>query len=147
LSLGPVASLASDAGDHIKTVDGSFEEVFQNMQDAVINTGLVIDYVGHVNKMLERTSGVAGEGKSPYLSARYFQFCSSTLTHDAVSADVKNLAMCPYVIFAYETQARPGKISVGYREPVLTSSVKSKTIAAKVRTLLQKIIDAAGPSD
>ncbi len=34
------ASLAVDLADRIKTVDGEFEPVFQDLQDAVINRGL-----------------------------------------------------------------------------------------------------------
>jgi len=142
-SLYPLVSSASDQGIQIKTVDGSYEEVFQTLQDAVIDRGLVIDYVGHVDKMLERTAAVAGKEGTPYLHARYFQFCSAPLTHEAVSADVSNLAVCPLIVFAFETKAAPGKISVGFRELGMSTSSGSRADTAKLNSLLQSVIDAA----
>jgi uncharacterized protein (DUF302 family) len=145
--LAPVTAQAAEPGDFIKTVEGNFEEVFQDIQDEVVNKGLVIDYVGHVDTMLERTAEASGRDQSPYLNARYLQFCSSALTHEAVAADTQNLSMCPYLVFAYETRDKPGTVSVGFREPNLTASEKSQAVAAKVRGLLQGIMDTAVTSN
>ncbi len=150
MSAAPVIVSAGEPGDTIKTVTGDFDEVFADLQDLVINRGLVIDYVGHVDKMLERTAEAAkGSGSSsgvaPYLNARYMQFCSSALTHEAVEADAQNMAMCPYLVFAYETKADPGRISVGYRQITLAPSPASQAAQAKVHDLLQAIVnDAVG---
>ncbi len=145
ISVAPAAGLAGEPGDTIKTVTGDFEEVFGDLQDAVINRGLVIDYVGHVATMLERTVEAAkgSDAKVPYLNARYLQFCSSALTHEAVDADVQNLAMCPYLVFAYETRVEPGKISVGYRQISLTPSPASQAAQAKVENLLESVVKEA----
>jgi len=139
----PQTAMSAEPGDNIKTVEANFAQVFQDLQDEVVNKGLVIDYIGHVDTMLERTSEASGVEKSPYLHAKYFQFCSSALTHEAVAADSQNLAMCPYLVFAYETRAKPGTVSVGFREPTLTSSEKSQAAATKVRNLLQGIVEAS----
>lgn len=141
--LNPASTVAAEQGQYLKTVDASFDQVFQDLQDEVINKGLVIDYTGHVDTMLQRTAEVSGVEKSPYLKAKYFHFCSSSLTHEAAAADTRNIAMCPYLIFAYETQAKPGTVSIGFHEPNLTSSAESQAVASKIRDLLRGIVEAS----
>ena len=143
--IAPATVLGSEPSDTIKTVTGDFDEVFGDLQDAVINRGLVIDYVGDVGKMLERTAEAAkgSDTKAPYLNARYLQFCSAVLTHEAVGADVHNLAMCPYVVFAYQTRAAPGQVSVGYRQVTLAPAATSQAAQAKVHDLLQAVVNEA----
>lgn len=132
--------------EYTKTIAAEFDVVFADLQDTIINKGLVIDYVGNVDNMLERTSGAAESvtttgQKSPYLHAKYLQFCSSKLTHKAVSADPQNLAICPYIFFIYETRSNPGNITVGYRPPVFGPSKRSKKIKVEVLEFLQGIVD------
>ncbi len=128
--------------------DAPFEEVFQDLEDAVINQGMVIDYVGHVNEMLVRTADVvlenAGDGeKSPYLNAKFILFCSAALTHQAVRANQHNLATCPYVIFAYQTHKRPERTIVGYRNPEMGVPGPTRQVMEKVKQLLEKVVAEA----
>lgn len=141
----PATVLGGEPAETIKTATGDFDEVFGDLQDAVINRGLVIDYVGDVGKMLERTADAAksADTRVPYLHARYLQFCSSALTHEAVDADVHNLTMCPYVVFAYQTRARPDEVSVGYRQVELAASPASQAAQTKVHDLLKAVVDEA----
>ncbi|MEM7635248.1 MAG: DUF302 domain-containing protein [Pseudomonadota bacterium] len=145
VSTAPATVLAGEPAKTIKTVTGDFDEVFGDLQDAVINRGLVIDYVGDVGKMLERTAEAAtgSDTAAPYLNARYLQFCSAAITHEAVGADVHNLAMCPYLIFAYQTRAEPGEVSVGYRQVTLAPSAASQAAQTKVHNLLQAVVNEA----
>ena len=127
---------------------GNFEDVWKDLKDAVVNRGLVIDYVGHVDKMLERTSGAAQSvtasgSQSPYLHARYLQFCSSKLTHASVSANPYNLSICPYVVFAFEAKTKPGEIIVGFRRPIPGPSKLTRTAFAKIEALLEGIAKEA----
>lgn len=144
--LAPAGAQTSEENPHAKTIKASFEDVMLELQDAVIGRGLVIDYTGHVDKMLERTADAAGsvtaEGSpSPYLNAKYIQFCSAKLTHEAVSANPQNLSICPYLVFVYETKAEPGTVHVGYRQPVFGPSKASKGISEKINAFLQEIVD------
>ena len=143
--VAPATVLGGEPAKTIKTVTGDFDEVFGDLQDAVINRGLVIDYVGDVGQMLERTADAAkgSDTKAPYLKARYLQFCSAVLTHEAVGADVHNLAMCPYVVFAYQTRAKPDEVSVGYRQVTLAPAAPSQAAQAKVHDLLQAVVNEA----
>jgi hypothetical protein len=141
VAVSTTASLAVDLADRIKTVDSEFETVFHDLQDAVINRGLSIVYLGHIDKMLDRTAAAAvGGAASPYLHARYFQFCSASLTHQSLRADPRNIAMCPFLLFAYETVREPGKISIGYRAPDLAPGEASDAVGVKVHAYLAEII-------
>ena len=130
------------------TKQGVFEDVRDDLKDAIINHGFVVDYVGHFNTMLLRTSKAAGsvtaDGiKSPYKNAQYMQFCAAKLTHQAISADPRNIANCPYVVFVYELGYAPGKITVGYRLPAVGPTRTSKRVAKKIEALLDSIVEEA----
>jgi uncharacterized protein (DUF302 family) len=141
VSSAPAAQLDGFA---VYSKQGEFTEVLQDLQDAIVNRGYVIDFIGHVDMMLERTSQAAGsvtsEGvKSPYKNAKVLQFCSAKLTHEAVSANPLSIGICPYVTFVIETKAEPGKITVGYRRPISGPSKASKKAFAKIEALLDEI--------
>lgn len=146
ISAGPPV-MAKDAHPHFEK-QGNFADVFQDLSDAIINRGFVIDFVGHVDTMLERTSDVSKSvtetgSRTPYLNAKYIQFCSAKLTHEAVSANPYNVVICPHVIFAFEDKTKPGRIVVGYRRPVPGPSRLSKRAFAKVDDVLMGIINEA----
>lgn len=140
-----VAGAAEQPGYKVLTKKAAFGDVEFDLKDAIVNRGLVIDYTGYVGKMLARTSGaVAGkDAESPYLHARYYQFCSAKLTHDAVSADPLNISICPYVVFLIELKSEPGVIRVGYRRPFAGASAESHKAVAKVEALLNDVITEA----
>ena len=147
-----LGTAGATAGDHktytTYTTQGAFNDVMQDLQDAVVNRGYVIDFVGHVDAMLERTSETVGSvteagSKSPYINAKYVQFCSAKLTHEAISASPMNLTICPNVVFAYETRSAPGKVTVGYRRPAGGPSKKTRKILAKIEDMLDGIAKEA----
>ena len=131
----------------VKTT-AEFDDVFISVQDAIINKGYNIDYVGHLNQMLKRTSKTVGsvteEGSpSPYKHAKFMQFCSASLTHEAISANPQNVAICPYVIFVYETKAEPGIVHVGFRRPISGPSKRSRQAFAKIEAMLTSVVTEA----
>lgn len=144
MGLSTASAMSDDRTSVEYTVAGAFDDVVFDLENAVVGEGLVIDYVGHVNSMLERTSEVvdgAGNGeKSPYVGAVYMHFCSAALTHAAVSADPANIAICPYIVFAYETHAQPGTVHVGYRRPLAGDSEATVAALANIEALLDQIV-------
>lgn len=130
------------AGITSKTKNGAYEDVMQDLQDAIINKGFVIDYIGNVDDMLKRTGGTVGS-ESPYLAAKYLHFCSAQLTHAAVEADPLNLAVCPYVVFVYEAKAQPGTIVVGYRDMPNGANEASTSAIDEIEKLLDEVIAEA----
>ncbi len=142
------AMAADDLGYRVHVKTGKFEDVRDDLKDAIVDKGFVIDYVGHFNAMLERTAEETGSvtalgAKSPYKNAEYMQFCPSKLTHEAVSATPFAIANCPIAIFVYEVAAEPGKIQVGYRLPVATPSKVMRQVNEKLVALLDEIAKKA----
>ena len=139
LLLGAMQASAQPIGYKVTSLKGSFDDVFFELSDAVVNKGLVIDFTGHVGSMLSRTSDAVG-AKSPYRNAKYLQFCSAKLTSAAVTADPTNMAICPFVMFAYETAADAGTVHIGYRRPIGATSKASKVALAQIENLLDEIL-------
>ncbi|MFZ4807351.1 MAG: DUF302 domain-containing protein [Hyphomicrobiaceae bacterium] len=142
------ARASDDLGFRIYTKAGTFAEVREDLQDAIVKRGFVIDYVGHFNDMLERTAVAAGSvtkdgNKSPYREAQYLQFCPAAITHEEVSASPFAIANCPVAVFVYELKSEPAKVHVGFRLPVGSPSRLVKKINDKLVGLLHDIATEA----
>ncbi len=140
---GPVVAETA-AGYKSLVKDGKFDDVLEDLREAILKRGFVIDYVGHFNAMLERTADTAGsvtaQGvKSPYTNAQYLQFCPSKLTHEAVSANPFGIANCPISLFVFELRHEPGKVHVGYRLPLDSPSRMVKDVNGRLTKLLNEI--------
>lgn len=128
--------------------EAKFDDVLEDLREAIVKRGFVIDYVGHFNAMLERTAETAGsvtaQGvKSPYTNAQYLQFCPSKLTHEAVSANPFGIANCPISLFIFELRYEPGKVHVGYRLPLDSPSRMVKEVNGRLTKLLDEIAGEA----
>ena len=97
---------------------------------------------GDSGSMLARTAEV-NESDSPYGNARYFNFCSSSLTHSAVTANAENIAICPYVVYAYQLNDSPETTHIGYRKPAGVGDEASEGILREIEALLRSIVDEA----
>ena len=142
--MGASPAWSQEIGYKLYSKPGKYEDVRDDLKDAIVKRGLVIDYVGQFNTMLERTAEAAGRSaetgrKSPYLNAEFVQFCPSKLTHEAVSANSLAIANCPIAIFVYEVNKEPGKIHVGFRTPVASPSRLSKKVNGQIVELLDGI--------
>ena len=60
------------------SVQAPFEEVSQDLGDAIINHGYKIDYHAFIGDMLKRTAKDVGAKKSLYKDAQFMQFCSAS---------------------------------------------------------------------
>jgi len=114
LLAGLVGAHAQDAAKTY-TSDQPYEDVAASLEDAVVNRGYVIDYHGQIGDMLTRTAVDVGAEKPLYSNAEFIQFCSAVVSRKAMEEDLSNIAFCPYVLFVYEAEEKPGEIVVGYR--------------------------------
>ena len=135
------------ADRYIKTVEGDFEDVMFDLQDAIVNEGLVIERTGDIGEMLERTANAvegakSGEDKT-FTNAKYLLFCSARLTHKATALDPRNISMCPFIVYAYDNPKSPGKVSLGYRNPDFGNLPASDPIVVEVHAYLKAMIDTA----
>lgn len=100
-------------GPHLTAYNGSYEDARFAVENAIINRGLVIDYVSHVGDMLMRTNEDVGGTEHLFSEAEIFLFCSAAVSRQVMEMDPMNIAHCPYGIFVTE---RRGKVTIGYRD-------------------------------
>lgn len=138
----PVA--ASDVDPlHTKTITRAYADVRVDLQNAIINQGLTIDYNGKLGDMLKRTAKDVGAKGDIYVDAEYFTFCSSRLSRKMMDADPKNMGLCPYMMFLFERVGEDGKVTVGYKEMPMRGDSGSQEALKEINTLLQAILDEA----
>ncbi|MEX0369884.1 MAG: DUF302 domain-containing protein [Tateyamaria sp.] len=129
-----LAGAAAHAEDPIVVpFDGSFDDATFAVESAIVDRGLVIDYVSHVGDMLNRTGADVGSDTKLFDAADIFIFCSAILSREVMETDPMNIAHCPYGIFVAE---REGEVMVGYRD-------YPDGEMAKVEDLLQSIVAEA----
>jgi len=80
---------------------GGYALVKENLELAIQERGLVIDYTAHIGNMLERTGKDLGSAKRLYDKAEALQFCSAVVSRGTMEKSVQNIAYCPYVIALY----------------------------------------------
>ena len=105
---------AANAGDiaTVYTYDGSFDDATFGVESAIVDKGLVIDYVSHTGEMLARTAADVGSDTKLFDGADVFLFCSAVVSRKVMESDPMNIAHCPYSIFVTD---QDGSVSVGYR--------------------------------
>lgn len=140
-----VTGLTAAAGQDIRTYSkaGSFDDVRADLENAIINRGLKIEYTGNIAGMLDRTGADVGSTQQIYAAAQFLLFCSAKYSRAMMEADPQNLAFCPYVTFVYETAEKPGEIVVGYRRPSIGGTEASKAALSDVEALLDGIVREA----
>lgn len=131
--LGMIATTGQAQETITLPFDGSFEDATFAVESAIVDRGLVIDYVSHVGEMLNRTGGDVGSDKRIFEAADIFIFCSAVLSREMMETDPLNIAHCPYGIFVAD---QGGDVIVGYRG-------YPNGAMQKVQTLLAEIVDEA----
>ncbi|MCB1342820.1 MAG: DUF302 domain-containing protein [Pseudooceanicola sp.] len=99
----------------IYRTDATYDDVVFELENAITDAGLVVDWVSHVGEMLERTRQDVGSDKVIYERADVYNFCSAVVSRNVMEADPMNIAFCPYGIFVAQLPG-DGQTVVGYRE-------------------------------
>lgn len=114
MAAAALTALPALAGEAITyATSDSFEDASFAVESAIVNRGLVIDYVSHVGEMLNRTAADVGSDVKIFDAADIYLFCSAVLSRKVMEADPMNIAHCPYGVFV---TSREGKVMVGYRD-------------------------------
>jgi len=98
------------------TTDQSFDDIAFDIENAIIDAGLVVSHISHVGEMLERTRADIGSDVVLFAQADVYSFCSAKVSRAVMEADVMNIAFCPYDIFIAELPDKPGQTIIGYRQ-------------------------------
>jgi len=132
-------------GDYMAvfTKPGSFEDVRDAVESAIIDRGMVVNNVSHVGEMLDRTGKDLGDGRQIFLKAEVLEFCSAVVSRKMMEADPDNIVFCPYVISVYVVPDQPGEVRVAYRKPQIVGSPASRESLKAVEELLSGIVKDA----
>jgi uncharacterized protein (DUF302 family) len=84
--------------------DGAFDDATFSVESAILNAGLVIDYVSHTGEMLARTGADLGSEVTIFDAADVFLFCSAVVSRRVMEVDPMNIVHCPYSIFVADQQ-------------------------------------------
>ncbi|PTX54478.1 uncharacterized protein (DUF302 family) [Litoreibacter ponti] len=109
--------------------DGSFDDATFAVESAIVDRGLVIDFVSHVGDMLNRTGADVGSDAALFEAADIFVFCSAVLSREVMEADPMNIAFCPYGIFVAD---QGDGVVVGYRTYPEGEMKKVETLLAEI---------------
>lgn len=110
--LVPVTALFADEA-FIYPFDGSFDDATFAVESAIVDQGLVIDYVSHVGEMLNRTGSDVGSDAVIFKNADIFLFCSAVISRQVMEKDPMNITHCPYGIFVMEND---DGVMVGHKD-------------------------------
>ncbi len=147
LATGLVTTTALAKNGSIKSYqfEATFDDALFDLKEALTNKGLVVDHEARVANMLNRTAKDVGATTTVYKHGMVVEFCSATLSRRAMEADPLNMAFCPYTMFVYETMAKPGTITIGYKILDGASSPKSKKALDDVNKIMDSMVrEAAG---
>lgn len=142
-ALPGAAAAWADKATKTFTAKKSFEDAKFDLTNAITDKGLTIDATGHIAAMLARTGADVGSTKPIYKAAEYVTFCSAKLSRQMMEADAGNMGLCPYVMFVYETVAKPGEVTVGYRRLPDDGSDASKAAFKEINALLEGLAKEA----
>jgi len=134
------SAAATTKSENRLKIKSSYQDIKFEIENAIINKGFVIDFNGNIAKMLENTANTVDNPKTVFKNAEFWQFCSSKITRRLVEQNPANLTFCPFVIYAFETTADPGIVSIGFRPLHTTGIGYNKRIVEEVNNLLHSIV-------
>jgi len=127
----------------LRTTTEVFENVMDNVRDAIADRGIKINTISHIGHMLTRTAADVGGTRVVYKDAEAIEFCSSTISRATMEADPHNISYCPYIIAIYVITEQPDTVYVSYRKPPLVGNQASMDALKVVGDLLDGIVNDA----
>ena len=118
-----------------------YEDVMQNVKDAIIGRGLNISDVLSASEMLNRTGHDLGYDKNVFEHAETIAFCSAALSHQLVVINPSNMVLCPFTISVYQLSGDKDTVHVTYRTP--EAGKESAEVIDKIEQLIKSIIQEA----
>lgn len=129
-----------DSYMRLYTVQGSFEDVRDDVEMAITDRGMKINNVSHIGNMLARTGKDIGATRQIFGQAEALEFCSATVSRRMMEADPHNIVFCPYIIYVYTLPGEKDRVYVAFRRPLPVGSPESRAALAAVEKLLTEIV-------
>lgn len=139
LAILALATTAS-ATPVVSKTTGTFDEIKENLTNALTNRGMVVNNIAHIGDMLARTGKDLGKTDPVYLKAEAVEFCSATISRKTMEANPHNIAYCPYAIAIYVLPKEPKTVYVTYRKPTGGDDKASKASLGEVEKLLRDLV-------
>lgn len=127
----------------LRSTKDDFENIRDNIKDAIADRGIKINNISHIGNMLARTAAAVGGSKLVYKEAEALEFCSSTISRAMMEADPHNISYCPYIIAIYVIPEEAETVYVSYRKPPLVGDQASMDSLKTVGDLLDGIVNDA----
>lgn len=131
---------AAGATAVVNKTTGTFEEVKDNLVNALTNRGMVVNNVAHIGDMLARTGKDLGKAAPVYTKAEAIEFCSATISRKTMEVNPHNIAYCPYAIAIYILPKEPKTVYVTYRKPTGGDTKASRASLDQVEQLLRDLV-------
>jgi len=100
------------------SVQGDYDEVWEDLKMALNERGLVVSSVSHVGEMIDRTGRALGRTRKVFGKANVMEFCSAVISRDMLEQNAHLIAFCPYQIMVYSLPDNERKIYLSYRRPI-----------------------------
>jgi uncharacterized protein (DUF302 family) len=129
----------------IYSVQGDYDEVWQDLEMALEERGLVISSISHVGEMIDRTGQALGRTREVFSRAKVMAFCSAVISRDMLEKNPHLIAFCPYEITVYSLPGEAGKIYLSYRRPIWKNEGDQQVLDAVVQLtdgIIQDVVDA-----
>jgi uncharacterized protein (DUF302 family) len=143
LSIAAFSSTTAQAGGDylvVKSKQGNFEDVRDDLVNAIESRGIKINHSNYIAEMLQRTGKDLGASKQVYVQGEQVEFCKANLSRAQMEADPSNMVFCPYIISVYTTPTDAQKVQVAYRKPLAPGASKATQQALKeIEKLLEEI--------
>lgn len=137
-------TLVKETADRrIYSIDGEYAFYREMLEDAISAEGLVVNAIGNISGMLERTGADLGATTVLYLHAESFEFCSAVYSRRMMEADPHSIVFCPYVVTIYELADEPGIVYMGFKRLPRTGNPAIDAANDEVDALKDRIIDQA----
>lgn len=117
LALSPVPALAGADHLYVQTKAARYEDVRDDVVNAIEGRGIRINHHNYIAEMLARTGKDLGATHQVYVQGEQVEFCKSNLSRAQMEADPANMVFCPYIISIYTVPEKPGVVHVAYRIP------------------------------
>jgi len=127
----------------IYSITGEFDFYREMVEFAITDEAMVINAVGRIAEMLDRTGTDLGIGERVYLNGESLEFCSALLSRRMMEADPHSIVFCPYVIAIYELVDEPGTVYVGYQRVPLVGDEATRKALQDVEDLLDRVVNNA----
>jgi uncharacterized protein (DUF302 family) len=119
---------------------GDFDFILGGVRMAVVNQGLQVRDIMHLDRMLERTGRDLGLEPMPYRQAESVEFCSAYLAHLMAEAHPANPTTCPLTVYVYTRRDTPNTVYVAYEKPRYAGDAAKAE--AETERLLRRIAES-----